>query len=150
MAAAHCRYPGSPSHSRPLWLGSAAMRCCCTARRGAGTLQFALVLAQAWLCEADSERKPCGRCGSCRLVQQRVHPDLFVLMPEVLRQQHAWPLADDKPESEEGKRKPSKQIRIAEVRLASDWVTGPPPAGAPRWWCCIRRSSSICKPRTHC
>ena len=59
----------------------------------------------------------------CRLVQQRVHPDLFVLMPEVLRQQHAWPLADDKPESEEGKRKPSKQIRIAEVRLASDWVT---------------------------
>jgi DNA polymerase III subunit delta' len=90
---------------------------------GVGTLPFATVLAQALLCEGDAGApRPCGRCGSCRLVQQHVHPDLFVLLPEVLRQAVNWPLADDKPD-DEGKRKPSKQIRIAEVRAATDWVT---------------------------
>jgi DNA polymerase-3 subunit delta' len=92
---------------------------------GIGTLHFGLALAQAWLCEAAAAPgtpRPCGRCGSCRLVQSHGHPDLFVLLPETLRQQHAWPLADDKPESEDGKKKPSKQIRIDEVRSAIDWV----------------------------
>jgi DNA polymerase-3 subunit delta' len=94
---------------------------------GIGTLHFGLALAQAWLCEgsaparADRPPGPCGRCGSCRLVQSRLHPDLYVLLPEAQRQQLAWPLADDKPD-EEGKKKPSRQIRIGEVRSAIDWV----------------------------
>jgi DNA polymerase-3 subunit delta' len=89
---------------------------------GIGVLQFGFALAQAWLCEGEAERRPCGRCGSCRLVQSHLHPDLFVLLPEVLRQQLGWPLVDDKPEGEDGKKKPSKQIRIGEVRSAIDWV----------------------------
>jgi len=99
---------------------------------GVGALPFALVLAQAWLCEttgagegegAAPPTRPCGRCGSCRLVQSRVHPDLLVLLPESLRRVHEWPLADDKAEGDDGKRKPSKQIRIDEVRRVIDWAT---------------------------
>lgn len=90
---------------------------------GVGALAFALVLAQAWLCEGrgagtpQALPRPCGRCGSCRLVQGHLHPDLTVLLPETLRREHAWPLPDDKTDGEDSKRKPSRQIRIDEVRL---------------------------------
>jgi DNA polymerase-3 subunit delta' len=91
---------------------------------GVGMLPFALTLAQAWLCEAADRaagQGPCGRCGSCRLVQSHLHPDLQVLMPEQLRRQHEWLRVDDKAEADD-KRKPSKQIRIDEVRSVIDWV----------------------------
>ena len=92
---------------------------------GVGALPFALVLAQAWLCEekAPESPRPCGRCGSCRLVQSHVHPDLLVLLPETLRRAHDWPLADDRGEGDDAKRKPSRQIRINEVRSLIDWAT---------------------------
>jgi DNA polymerase-3 subunit delta' len=89
---------------------------------GVGALHFALVLAQAWLCESPGAVRPCGRCGSCRLVQSHLHPDLQVLLPETLRREFQWPLVDDKPEGDEGKRKPSRQIRIDEVRGVIDWA----------------------------
>lgn len=91
---------------------------------GVGVLPFALNLAQAWLCEgraATDNSGACGRCGSCRLVQSHLHADLQVLMPELLRRQHEWLRVDDKPEAED-KRKPSKQIRVDEVRSVIDWV----------------------------
>ena len=90
---------------------------------GIGALPFGLTLAQAWLCEAEAAagaQRPCGHCGSCRLVQSQLHPDLFVLLPEVQRRALGWMLADDKPEDD---KKPSRQIRIGEVRAAIDWVT---------------------------
>lgn len=90
---------------------------------GVGAMAFGFVVAQAWLCEGsdtqDAARRflPCGRCGSCRLFQSHLHPDLTVLMPETLRREHGWPLPDDKTDGDDGKRKPSRQIRIDEVRL---------------------------------
>lgn len=93
---------------------------------GVGALEFALVLGQAWLCEAAGPGAPlvaaCGRCGSCRLVQSHGHPDLLVLMPETLRREKNWPLVDDKAEGDDAKRKPSRQIRIDETRSLVDWV----------------------------
>ncbi len=102
---------------------------------GSGALPFGLCLAQAWLCEAPGAgtppaRRPCGRCTSCRLVQSQGHPDLLVLLPEVLRREHGWVQAGDKGENDDGKRKPSKQIRIDEVRLLMDWCTRTPSRGA--------------------
>jgi DNA polymerase-3 subunit delta' len=91
---------------------------------GVGSLPFALTLGQAWLCEADAATSglgPCGRCSSCRMVQGHLHPDLQVLLPETLRIEHGWPLPQDKPEAEEGRRKPSRQIRIDEVRALIAW-----------------------------
>ena len=94
---------------------------------GVGALPFAVSLAQAWLCESappgSAGTPACGHCGSCRLVRAKLHPDLMVLLPETLRRLHDWPLADDRPDTEEGKRKPSKQIRIDEVRALIDWST---------------------------
>ena len=97
---------------------------------GIGALPFTLSLAQSWLCEhtslsaASSPRQPaCGRCASCHLVSKHLHPDLFVLMPETLRRLHAWPLRDDKLDGDDAKRKPSKQVRIGEVRALIDWAT---------------------------
>jgi DNA polymerase III subunit delta' len=95
---------------------------------GVGALAFALVLGQAWLCEGQGDAapvrglRPCGRCGSCRLVQSHLHPDLTVLLPETLRRLHGWPLPDDKTD-DDSKRKPSRQIRIDEVRLLIERCT---------------------------
>ena len=101
---------------------------------GIGAFEFALAYAQARLCEADDAPRrgaACGHCGSCHLVGTRLHPDLFVLLPEQLRLAYGWVLGDDKPEAGEGgeggaksgKRKPSRQIRIDEVRGLIDWMT---------------------------
>ena len=92
---------------------------------GLGALPYALSLAQAWLCEqpvaaVGIHAKACGHCGSCKLIRNHLHPDLFLLMPEVLRRQHEWPLMDDKIEGEDSKRKPSRQIRIDEIRSLID------------------------------
>jgi DNA polymerase III subunit delta' len=90
---------------------------------GAGVLPLALSLAQGWLCESPRQSGgACGRCGSCRLVQSRLHPDLQVLMPETLRRLHEWPLRDDRLDGEDGKRKPSRQIRVDEIRTIIEAV----------------------------
>lgn len=97
---------------------------------GIGTLEFALSLAQSWLCErrAGPTALPCGRCDGCRAIQGQSHPDLFVLQPEVMRQGSGWTLPGDRPEepaAAEGakaRRKPSRQVRIDEVRSAIDWA----------------------------
>jgi len=97
---------------------------------GIGALAFTMSLAQSWLCERavsgsipSTVQPACGRCTGCHLVGNHLHPDLFVLLPETLRRQHAWPLRDEKAESEDSKRKPSKQVRIDEVRALIDWTT---------------------------
>lgn len=90
---------------------------------GAGAFELALALAQSRLCEAPLPRGiACGRCSGCKLVQAQAHPDLFVLLPELQRRETGWLLADDKPAGED-KRKPSRQIRIDDVRILLDWVT---------------------------
>ncbi|HEY2925923.1 DNA polymerase III subunit delta' [Piscinibacter sp.] len=91
--------------------------------QGVGQFELALTLAQAWLCEGVPGAKPCGHCASCRLVQSHSHPDLLVLLPEALREPLGWAVADDAEGSDAagdkaGKRKPSKDIRVDEVRLA--------------------------------
>lgn len=90
---------------------------------GIGSFEFALSLAQAWLCEAGSGVRPCGSCASCRLVQSRTHPDLNVRMPEEEAVARQWPVTLDE------KRKPSRQIRIDEVRGALDWIVTTPARG---------------------
>jgi DNA polymerase III subunit delta' len=90
---------------------------------GDGALEFALTLAQAWLCEGADASRPCGRCTSCRFVQSKTHPDLNVRMPEEMALALGWPV-----DVKEG-RKPSRQIRIEEVRGAIDWIVTTPARG---------------------
>src|SRR5512138_2444977 len=97
------------------WLGSALKRALQIERSHAlllhaaidvGQLDLALCVAQGWLCE-QRDRAPCGRCGSCRLVRQRTHPDLCVVVPDALSRAAA---------------KPSRDIRIEQVRDAIEWT----------------------------
>lgn len=82
---------------------------------GDGCWDLALALGQAWLCEsADQGARPCGRCMACNLYRHSSHPDQQWLMPQELALQRG--LA---PEIKEG-RKPSRQIRIDEVRAVID------------------------------
>ena len=99
---------------------------------GAGALEFVLQLSQAWLCEqapaggnvaaasrvaAPSHRRPCGHCGSCRLFLAHTHPDFRLRVPEALSVARGWPVQVDE------RRKPSRQIRIEEVRQAIEWMS---------------------------
>jgi DNA polymerase-3 subunit delta' len=86
---------------------------------GVGALAFALAFAQGQLCEADgaANGRPCGRCGSCHLAGAGTHPDLLLRLPEDVAVEHqlAAPPGD--------KRKPSRQIRVEEMRAAMTWMT---------------------------
>lgn len=84
---------------------------------GVGQLEFALTLVQAWLCEG--EPAPCGRCASCRLVRSRSHPDLRLVVPDQLALALDWVALEDL--RLKGEAKPSKDIRVEQVRQAIDW-----------------------------
>ena len=86
---------------------------------GAGALEFLLRLSQAWLCEdrATPSGPACGRCGSCRLFLSHTHPDFRLQVPEALAVARGIPVLLDE------RRKPSRQIRIDDVRQAIDWMT---------------------------
>lgn len=93
---------------------------------GLGQHELAQALAQAWLCEAHEPATPaCGQCPSCHLVDQRSHPDLRWLLPAALRVELG---IEDAPS--EGKAKPSKEIRIDEVRAMLDFATSTSGRGA--------------------
>lgn len=100
--------------------------------QGVGQFEMALALAQAWLCEdtvlpGGDQPRPCGLCASCRLVQARSHPDLMVLIPEAMSAAMGW-VAEGGGEEGAGagdggaKRKPSKEIRVADVRRILDFA----------------------------
>lgn len=92
---------------------------------GSGLLELAWRAGQAWLCE--NPPGPCGHCVSCHLVAGHGHPDLKVLMPETVQQELRW-AAGEGGEAEGGegdskaKRKPSREIRVEQVRQAIDWA----------------------------
>lgn len=88
---------------------------------GIGIWPFLQALARAWLCETDGEHRPCGHCAACRLVTGGTHPDLRLLLPEALRASHGLDPGDDE-DGPRQKKKPSRQIRIDEVRAAVDWL----------------------------
>ena len=103
---------------------------------GVGHLEFALLLAQAGLCERAgagegatapgtlSNSRPalgCGRCASCHLVVTRVHPDLLLLLPDAQRVQLGW-VGDDDSKLGKAETKPSREIKVEQVRRAIAWA----------------------------
>lgn len=95
---------------------------------GDGLFECAHRIVDRWLCEAgDASPRPCGACESCRMLAAGAHPDLRRLLPEALRQQLglAGAEAGEDAQDEGGtktRRKPSRQIRIEEVRAAIEWA----------------------------
>lgn len=84
---------------------------------GLGQYEIGLELARAWLCAAATPRGACGVCSSCHQVDARVHPDLFVLLPETLALEKGWPLDEKTQEDPDSKkRKPSREIKVDAAR----------------------------------
>ncbi len=102
-----------------------------------GALELALAIAQSGLCEQPTRTAwPCGRCASCRLMQTQAHPDLLLLMPEEQRLALRWPIALDKPDTsddDKARKRPSRQLKIDEVRLARDWVVSTSSRARGKW-----------------
>ena len=89
---------------------------------GVGHLAFGLILAQTLLCEADGATtpRPCGQCTACQRLRQRSHPDFLLLAPFALRRELGW-ASDDDEDAPKGDAKPSKELRIVQVRQAIAW-----------------------------
>ncbi|MET0520224.1 MAG: DNA polymerase III subunit delta' [Burkholderiaceae bacterium] len=86
---------------------------------GVGQFDLALLLAQAWLCEAPrADGSACEACASCRLFHSHTHPDFQLLVPEALRESLGWgaPEGEGATPAKESKTKPSREIKIDAVR----------------------------------
>jgi DNA polymerase-3 subunit delta' len=89
-------------------------------RPGIGKLHLVEVLAQSLLCENQSkDGLACGACPACGWFAAGNHPDYRLIQPEFL-----VPAEEDAEEetAEEGKKKPSKQIKIEQIRALSDFL----------------------------
>ncbi len=85
--------------------------------QGIGKLDFALTLAQSLLCETPRhDGMPCETCPSCHWFEQETHPDFRLLQPEALAE------AEEGEERETGKKKPSRQISVDQVRELADFA----------------------------
>ncbi len=90
-------------------------------RPGIGKLHLARVLAQSLLCENQSKNGlACGTCPACVWFAAGNHPDYRLVQPETLSSADAD--ADSGEAGEEGKKKPSKQIKIEQIRALTDFL----------------------------
>lgn len=95
--------------------------------QGVGQMAFGIELARSWLCEAPlAERShglACGRCKSCHLVDERTHPDMRLVVPEALRAQAGLQADEGGSDDDSGskKRKPSREIKVDQIRSALDF-----------------------------
>ncbi|HJW04716.1 MAG TPA: DNA polymerase III subunit delta' [Azospira sp.] len=86
-------------------------------QRGIGKFDLAYAFAAGLLCEQpDSRGQACGRCSACNWLSQGNHPDFRLVQPEALSGESAE--ADE----DTGKKKPSQQITIEQVRGLDDFL----------------------------
>ncbi len=93
-------------------------------REGIGKIDFVRKLAQSLVCETPAaDGAACGACQSCRWFATDSHPDYREIRPEALR------VAGQEPDEDNGendapasKRKPSREIRIEDVRGLQDFI----------------------------
>jgi DNA polymerase-3 subunit delta' len=95
-------------------------------RQGIGKIYFVRKLAQSLACTSPAAAgAACGACQSCHWFAVGGHPDYREIQPEALRAAEALSdepdsMASDQPTS--GKRKPSQEIRVEEVRELQSFV----------------------------
>ena len=90
-------------------------------RTGIGKQHLAEVLAQSLLCENRSGAGlACGACPACAWFASGNHPDFRLVQPEALAPVQEESEAGES--AEESKKKPSKQIKIEQIRGLSDFL----------------------------
>jgi len=85
------------------------------AQKDIGELHFGLELANYLLCES-TESKPCGHCEACHWVRAGNHPDLFIVVPQVLKHLLPFEVEDEQVGEDGEEKKQSKFIRIEQIR----------------------------------
>ncbi|HSG24107.1 MAG TPA: DNA polymerase III subunit delta', partial [Azonexus sp.] len=103
-----------------VWLGLQARRerlphsLLLIGQRGLGKFDLAIQFAASLLCEQQQEGgRACGKCLACNWFSQGNHPDFRLLQPNAL---------NDEVELEDGKKKPSQQITIDQVRGLDEFL----------------------------
>lgn len=111
-------------------------------RQGVGKLVFARQLAKSLLCEHPSiGGEACRNCQGCRWFEQGGHPDFRLILPEAMAEKKGTSAAVANEEntgvetgaemeslgtgesgSPKSKRKPSKQIRITQIRDITEFI----------------------------
>ena len=87
-----------------------------TGRQGIGAFDLARAFAESLLCESpSSSQAACGNCPACRWLTQGNHPDFRLIQPDALTDA-------DEEEGVSGKKKPSRQITIDQVRDLDDFL----------------------------
>lgn len=83
-------------------------------QKGLGKYELAKAFAASLLCESpQTDGQACGHCLACNWYAQGNHPDFRLLQPEALAAEEA--------EVEEGKKKPSQQITIDQIRALDEF-----------------------------
>ncbi len=83
-------------------------------QKGLGKFALAREFAASLLCEQPAvQGKACGKCQACHWFEQGNHPDFRLLQPEALAETL---------EVEEGKKKPSQQTTIDQVRALDEFL----------------------------
>lgn len=86
---------------------------------GIGQFEFAQAGAASLLCESPRSGLACGQCQPCRWVQAGNHPDFRRIRPDAVAA--AEGMAGDETGSGSGKKNPSKDIRIEQIRSLLPW-----------------------------
>ena len=82
-------------------------------QKGLGKFDLARCFAASLLCESlQADGMACGKCLACNWFAQGNHPDFRLLQPEAL---------SEDVEAEDGKKKPSQQITIDQVRSLDEF-----------------------------
>ena len=83
-------------------------------QKGLGKFDLARQFAASLLCETPQENAhACGKCLACNWYEQGNHPDFRLLQPDALNEEL---------DAEDGKKKPSQQITIDQVRALDEFL----------------------------
>ncbi len=92
-------------------------------QRGNGKYEFARAFAESLLCERPSGTQACGACLACGWLAQGNHPDLRLLQPLALAEAGGDEAGAGGAGAEtSGKKKPSQQITIDQVRSLDEFL----------------------------
>jgi hypothetical protein len=105
-------------------------------QRGSASSSWLALFAESLLCEdLAASGKACGKCLACGWLAQGNHPDLRLLQPSALV---ADAVAEAGEGEETGKKKPSQQITIDQVRRSMTSCMSVRTAMACAWCCSTR------------
>ena len=86
-------------------------------QRGIGKFELARCFADSLLCENPTlTGEACGKCAACGWLAQGNHPDFRLLQPDALAEEEGEVVEGS------GKKKPSQQITIDQVRALDDFL----------------------------